>query len=69
MNNKKFVLKNKTQETQRVLTENQLLEMDIDEMVIDDAYDTDQVEFYHEGEEFVLENPRFYDTLTMMKGL
>ena len=48
MNNKKFVLKNKTQETQRVLTENQLLEMDIDEMVIDDAYDNDQVEFYHE---------------------
>ena len=61
--------KNKTQETQRVLTENQLLEMDIDEMVIDDAYDTDQVEFYHEGEEFVLENPRFYDTLTRMKGI
>ena len=43
--------------------------MDIDEMVIDDAYDTDQVEFYHEGEEFVLENPRFYDTLTRMQGV
>ena len=42
---------------------------DIDEMVIDDAYDTDQVEFYHEGEEFILENPRFYDTFTIMKGL
>ena len=49
MNTKKFVLKNVTQGTQKNVTENQLLEMDIDEMVIDDAYDTDQVEFYHEG--------------------
>ena len=69
MNTKKFVLKNVTQGTQKNVTENQLLEMDIDEMVIDDAYDTDQVEFYHEGEEFILENPRLYDTLTIMKGL
>ena len=69
MNTKKFVLKNVTQGTQKNVTENQLLEMDIDEMVIDDAYDTDQVEFYHEGEEFILENQRFYDTLTIMKGL
>ena len=69
MNTKKFVLKNVTQGTQKNVTENHLLEMDIDEMVIDDAYDTDQVEFYHEGEEFILENPRFYDTLTIMKGL
>ena len=69
MNTKKFVLKNVTQGTQKNVTENQLLEMDIDEMGIDDAYDTDQVEFYHEGEEFILENPRFYDTLTIMKGL
>ena len=69
MNTKKFVLKNVTQGTQKNVTENQLLELNIDEMVIDDAYDTDQVEFYHEGEEFILENPRFYDTLTIMKGL
>ena len=58
MNTKKFVLKNVTQGTQKNVTENQLLELDIDEMVISDAYDTDQVEFYHEGEEFILENPR-----------
>ena len=69
MNNKKFVLKNKTQGTQRVLTENQLLEMAIDEMVIDDAYDTEEITFYQDGEEFILENPRFYDTLTRMQGV
>ena len=69
MNTKKFVLKNVTQGTQKNVTENQLLEMDIDEMVIDDAYDTDQVEFYHEGEEFILENPRFSDTVTKMQGV
>ena len=69
MNNKKFVLINVTQETRRQMTENQLLDMGVDEFIIDDAYDTDQVEFYHEGEEFILENPRFYDTLTRMKGI
>ena len=69
MNTKKFVLKNVTQGTQKNVTENQLLELDIDEMVISDAYDTDQVEIYHEGEEFILENPRFYDTFTRMKGI
>ena len=69
MNNKKFVLINVTQETRRQMTENQLLDMGVDEFIIDDAYDTDQLKFYHEGEEFVLENPRFYDTLTRMQGV
>ena len=32
MNTKKFVLKNVTQGTQKNVTENQLLELDIDEM-------------------------------------
>jgi len=37
MNNKKFVLENVTQETRRQVTENQLLAMNIDELIIDDA--------------------------------
>ena len=69
MNNKKFVLINVTQETRRQMTENQLLDMGVDEFIIDDAYDNEQVLFYDQGEEFILENPRFYDTVTKMKGL
>ena len=69
MNNKKFVLENITQETRRQVTENQLLAMDIDELIIDDAYDNESVSFFHKGEEFVLENPRFYDTVRLMKGV
>ena len=69
MNNKKFVLKNVTQETRRQMTENQLLEMGVDEFIIDDAYDNEEITFYQDGEEFILENPRFYDTLTRMQGV
>ena len=69
MNNKKFVLINVTQETRRQMTENQLLDMGVDEFIIDDAYDNEEITFYQDGEEFILENPRFYDTLTIMKGL
>tara|TARA_R100001015_G_C4580896_1_gene137411 strand:+ start:25 stop:234 length:210 start_codon:yes stop_codon:yes gene_type:complete len=69
MNNKKFVLINVTQETRRQMTENQLLEMGVDEFIIDDAYDNEEVTFYHMNEEFILENPRFYDTVTKMKGV
>ena len=69
MNNKKFVLINVTQETRRQMTENQLLDMGVDEFIIDDAYDNEQVHFYDQGEEFILENPRFYATVTKMKGL
>ena len=67
MNNKKFVLINVTQETRRQMTENQLLDMGVDEFIIDDAYDNEQVHFYDQGEEFILENPRCYDTVTKMK--
>ncbi len=69
MNNKKFVLINVTQETRRQMTENQLLEMGVDEFIIDDAYDSEEITFYQDGEEFILENPRFYDTVTKMKGV
>ena len=69
MNNKKFVLINVTQETRRQMTENQLLDMGVDEFIIDDAYDNEETTFYQDGEEFILENPRFYDTVTKMKGL
>ena len=69
MNNKKFVLENVTQETRKQVTENQLLAMDIDELIIDDAYDNESVSFFHKGEEYVLENPIFYDTVTKMKGV
>ena len=69
MNNKKFVLENVTQETRRQVTENQLLAMNIDELIIDDAYDNEYVSFFHEGEEYVLENPIFYDAITRMKGV
>ena len=69
MNNKKFVLINVTQETRRQMTENQLLDMGVDEFIIDDAYDNEEVTFYHMNEEFILENPRFYDTVTKMKGV
>ena len=69
MNNKKFILINVTEETRRQMTENQLLEMGVDEFIIDDAYDNEEITFYQDGEEFILENPRFYDTLTIMKGL
>ena len=69
MNNKKFILINVTQETRRQMTENQLLEMGVDEFIIDDAYDNEEVTFYHMNEEFILENPRFYDTVTKMKGV
>ena len=58
MNNKKFILINVTEETRRQMTENQLLEMGVDEFIIDDAYDNEQVHFYDQGEEFILENPR-----------
>ena len=68
MNNKKFILINVTEETRRQMTENQLLEMGVDEFIIDDAYDNEQVHFYDQDEEFILENPRFYDTVTKMKG-
>ena len=37
MNNKKFILINVTEETRRQMTENQLLEMGVDEFIIDDA--------------------------------
>ena len=69
MNNKKFILINVTQETRRQMTENQLLEMGVDEFIIDDAYDNEEVTFYQDGEEFILENTRFYDTVTKMKGV
>ena len=69
MNNKKFILINVTEETRRQMTENQLLEMGVDEFIIDDAYDNEQVHFFELGEEFILENPRFYDTVTKMKGV
>ena len=69
MNNKNFILINVTEETRRQMTENQLLEMGVDEFIIDDAYDNEQVHFYDQGEEFILENPRFYDTVTKMKGV
>ena len=69
MNNKKFILINVTQETRKQMTENQLLDMGVDEFIIDDAYDNEEITFYQDGEEFILENPRFYDTLTIMKGL
>ena len=69
MNNKKFILINVTEETRRQMTENQLLEMGVDEFIIDDAYDNEQVHFYDQDEEFILENPRFYDTVTKMKGV
>ena len=69
MNNKKFVLINVTQETRRQMTENQLLDMGVDEFIIDDAYDNEETTFYQDGEEFILENPRFYDTVTKMKGV
>ena len=51
------------------MTENQLLDMGVDEFIIDDAYDNEETTFYQDGEEFILENPRFYDTVTKMKGL
>ena len=69
MNNKKFILINVTEETRRQMTENQLLEMGVDEFIIDDAYDNEQVHFYDQGEEFILENPSIYDTVTKMKGV
>ena len=69
MNNKKFVLINVTQETRKQMTENQLLEMGVDEFIIDDAYDNEEITFYQDGEEFILESPRFYDTVTKMKGV
>ena len=69
MNNKKFVLINVTQETRRQMTENQLLDMGVDEFIIDDAYDNEEITFYQDGEEFILGNPRFYDTVTKMKGV
>jgi|TARA_B100000900_G_scaffold362560_1_gene335968 hypothetical protein len=69
MNNKKFVLINVTQETRKQMTENQLLEMGVDEFIIDDAYDNEEITFYQDGEEFILENPRFYDTVAKMKGI
>jgi len=69
MNNKKFILINVTQETRKQMTENQLLDMGVDEFIIDDAYDNEETTFYHMNEEFILENPRFYDTVTKMKGV
>ena len=69
MNNKKFVLINVTQETRKQMTENQLLEMGVDEFIIDDAYDNEEITFYQDGEEFILENPSIYDTVTKMKGV
>ena len=69
MNNKKFILINVTQETRKQMTENQLLDMGVDEFIIDDAYDNEETTFYQDGEEFILENPRFYDTVTKMKGI
>ena len=65
MNNKKFILINVTQETRKQMTENQLLDMGVDEFIIDDAYDNEEITFYQDGEEFILENPRFYDTVTL----
>ena len=49
MNNKKFVLINVTQETRRQMTENQLLDMGVDEFIIDDAYDNEEISFYQDG--------------------
>ena len=45
MNNKKFILINVTQETRKQMTENQLLEMGVDEFIIDDAYDNEEITF------------------------
>ena len=64
MNNKKFILINVTEETRRQMTENQLLDMGVDEFIIDDAYENEEITFEYKGTEYTLENPDIYDTLS-----
>ena len=69
MKRKVFILTNLENGDTSTMTERDLEDWGVDEFIVDDAYENEEVTFYQDGEEFILENPRFYDTVTKMKGV